>query len=280
MTTKVSFVFQSANSGWTETWYLPFDPATQEFSLLPPIRAFAAIRAQGLAKGCSIVACRLADPNKPNVAYNFPFVYHGTGYGEAQPNLNLVNDCINARGFSAPSGRVRPLSFRAVPDGWIAANADGTQDVSGNPVKWLREMVNIINLRGFQSRFQTLPPNGGLVRRAITAITRDADTGNLVLTVPGHGYTSGMIVNINRVGPTDLNRLNGQKKVTVIDANKIMVGLKENRTLASGYNLRGTVFPVVYFYEILQDTFVNVKFSTRDTGRPLGGRRGRRSARR
>ncbi len=277
--TKLTFIFEGPKAGWTESWYLPLDASSNAAAVVSATAKFVNARTPGLAKNCSVTDVRISMPDKSTPAYLTSYPQAGEGFN--QPiggTINVVNDCAFLRVVGATTKRSRGVTLRGFPDSGIRSVVGEGSTFSQDGDNFLKAFVKAVSKAGFQFRYQLAPGAGGVVRTPISGISVDVGTGYLICTAVGSNFQTGDLVAIQRVGPTDLNRLNGQHKVIRNGVDQFLVPLKAGFTSPSAYQGKGSVFLVKYGYDAILEDYTNARPSTRNTGRPLGSRRGRRKA--
>lgn len=280
---KVTFGFRCGDYGWSESWYQSNGSVSSGFDALEKLaKRWMDIRVNCLAKGVSITTVRYAAIDGSRQAFVLPYSYLGTGGGmaAADANVNVPSDAVLVKLYRVLNSKPINLYLRGVPDGWITATSFG--DPSNDPV--VKGFVGAFTKRlsddGWSIRNLVQPPGVGVVRTPITALAVDVATGFVKVTATGANFAQGAIVQVQRMGPPDLNRLNGQWKVIRVDADNFLLPIKPQLVPVTAYNGKGSVFPTVYVLNALQNTYSIRGNTTRNTGRPLYLHRGRRKARR
>lgn len=244
------------------------------------------LRAQSLSNSAQISAlkCTFFAPGQPKVTKSIRFFPAIVGRAESADYCGLgVSFALESQ------GKRRSVSFRGIPDIWVAGNelsAEGNAGVQ-------RILSGVVQANGkIQGRgkgfFAVMSERLGLSIYAlnvpqlypVTSVSKGATDNLIRLTVADDALAAinvGTVVTVTNAASMPL--LRGPWKVAVKSADPPFVALAGSQQLAAIAGTTALVRPQgkALYGEGLQVSPVGLR--TRDTGRPTTGPRGRRPAR-
>lgn len=261
-------------AGWGESWIANTDIT----SMLAKLAAVAPIRANCLAGNIQIHAYKASniDPTRTSnqsqsMLLDNPISGKAPGTNPADAaslGTNETVDAIDYECLSSANSSKRIFPFRGIPDGFVAASVRTPAGVAAD--KLFRNYFAAVKAQNLGYKVYTR----GNPQTIIQNITKDAVTGNLLLTSPGHGLANRNLITIRRLKENPM--VNGFWRVKVQDANSVLlVGSGKFDADATGSGTWQLYQPA---FDSLE-SFAYNRISTRKTGRPFGQLHGKRSAR-
>lgn len=250
------------SEGFSEAIYQISDVPT----MLAYLQTILGTRAAFLGTDLEMHAVRASNVGgtKASRVVKFASPTRGTGGDQS----NEVSDAVlySAR---TTQNRTRQLTFRGVPDGWIQANA--LTAVGRGGLASIDTYVGSLRDGGFGVK----TPDTSNQKIMLVSLANSVAGGPLLgTTLLAHGLEDGTVVNIQ--GIRNYPYLLGRWVVTVPSATTfILVGSNRYQANLAG---QGTVQAIEFVLDTINGWGFNM-VATRQTGRPFGQPRGRRSAR-
>lgn len=271
---KVTLFFTEGAQGWSESYY----QTANSPELVRPL-ALALVKARGgmLAGQVGIPYVRISDETikgDSRVVTNPAFVpLTQFGAGEQIPDFAWTGLVVR---MEATDLYRRSMTLRGVPD--IGPQGPATAGpMPANLLAAFNVFRDILKNDSWQMRNKNR--GLGFENKRVIFVKPDNALKRASFSVNAHGYQVGDKVNVTNLAqyPT----LRGVRLiVAVVDANEFVIEyINDVQPLLEPYRGDAMVRKVGYVYpDIAETTFI--RFGKRDTGRPFGQSRGRRSAQR
>lgn len=275
---KIQIIFKMGRYGWQEVFWKNA-AVPQALTVPPDASAVVDARRVVLCNAASVVAIRFTDDTNAQPAQLYRINRPGLGSSLNNPTLDNENapSCFLYRFYGAAPATRRNFYLRGCPDFQMQVDATGSSVPNAAFDGLVRNFVKSLKDNAWGMRYMVTGRRGQVGRMPVVDLTVDTTSYKFVLTVTDHGLTDGSIVNVHGFRTGDLGRLNGLRRIAVIDPNKIMVPVGPGNTPASAYVTGADVSTVSYSVNIFDHNMTEfIDYTTRNTGRPFGQHRGRR----
>lgn len=282
MPIKLVFFYTQAQSGFSETYYMPgSDPRAAVLSL---DQALITNMSYWRHPACQLYAVRASttDPPKKSYLQIFGGYYKGGGIvGQVgtEPDVQSTDAVVRINGIGGHSRRVY---FRGLRDIDTRVSSVNTPIPSAYLAGGIANAFGDFKRMGFQIRFTQLPPDGGQVWHSVTSVMPATISSSITRMVIGAtaigSYAKGDKIVIQRADSRVLPRF--PRIATIYGIDTVNAALEIPYAIPGGGTLltpRLRVTKLVYAYENMDQQLLE-RFSEHKTGRFFGQLRGRSRA--